>query len=144
MGLRGVSEMVSASLLALIVLVVGGVVVASILGRLEAERQRAVETVVEKLEETRQALAPVMAYQSGGTVYVVVASGDYPVRILSVYVDNQPGSCRLVYSNGTSVAVEGALVPPYASATLECSVATTGAHLVKIVYEGGSVAVLAE
>ena len=143
MKLRSVSELVSAALLGLIAITVGGFVVALLVNQLSQQQSMSQEQLVKSVFETRQDISIAFAYVSGSNVVAVAVTGDTPTRIDAVYVDEQLASCTLSLTNSTTVPI-GSSIPPYTAVIIRCPVSTTGAHVVRIVYPGGSTTALAQ
>lgn len=144
---RGVSELTSAALIALIVLVVGGFAVSKIVGMLSSQKQDISREVVRQLEQARAALSSPFAYYSDslGKLYVAVATGDYPVKPYAVYVNDTPAtsSCIIRDSSGNTYSIGDYTIPPYSIAVIECSVPSGSFYRVTVLYYGGSLHVSA-
>ncbi len=144
--MRGLSELVSASLLAAIALILGGLVVAHILSLLQEEQQRLQEESLRQLMLAREALASPLAYYdtNTGNLIVVVVAGDFPVTLRAVYVnDTLAQGCTVRDSTGAAAALDGYVVKPYTLAVIECPQPQASLYHVKIVYEGGELYVQA-
>lgn len=138
---RGVSELTSAALLALIVLVVGGFVVSHILSILEygySETQNRILGISQEIEKTLTVMA---AYKPADSIVrVVLASGGYPVRLDAVYVN------EILWTDACTVdgsPVKGFVVGPDSIVVLECTSTPSGTVSVKVAYDGGDVVALA-
>ena len=144
-ALRAVSELVSAALLALIAITVGGFVVAMLVNNLVQQQGRLQEEIVRNIYATRQAIGIVLArVDNTGRVEVVIATGDTPTPIQAVYINGTPADCNITLTNGDTVAY-GAPIPPYTAAVIRCTPPSgAGPHVVRIVYPGGAVTALAE
>ena len=144
---RGISELTSAALIALIVLVVGGFAVSKIVNMLASQKQDISREVVEQLAQAREALSSPFAYYSDalGKLYVAVATGDYPVKPYAVYVNETPAtsSCIIRDSRGNTYSVGDYTIPPYSIAVIECSVSAGNLYRVTVLYEGGRLQVAA-
>ena len=143
MRLRSVSELVSAALLGLIAITIGGFVVALLVSQLSQQQSMIQEQLVKNIFETRQEVSIAFAYVSGTNVVAVAVTGDTPTSIDAVYIDGQLASCTLSLTNGTTISL-GSRIPPYTAVVIRCPVSTTGAHVVRIVYPGGSTTALAQ
>ncbi len=139
---RGVSPYVSTIILTLIVLGVGSYLLVSALSRFQAETQN-LRREAQRLEyEARQALSVVASFINGTELAIYVATGDWPTKILGIYVNDtlfmDRCSCTIVGSDEVSWSV-----PPYALAYISCDLSTISSSPtfvdVKIVYEGGEV-----
>ncbi len=140
-GLRGISEITSAALLTLIVLIVGSFVIARILGALEHGLSEAQGKIVRIEQEMGSTLVVMAAYKPTDTsVKVVLVSGEYPVKLLAVYVNDELWTANCLVDGSP---VNGYMVAPDTLAVLECSGVPSGTVSVKIVYEGGEVAAFA-
>jgi len=145
--LRAVSELVSAALLALIAVAVGGAVVALLLNQLVQQRAILQEEVARNIFATRQAVGIVLARvdPATGDVEAVVVTGDTPTKIEAVYIDERQAQCSITLTDGTPLP-PGGRIPPYTAVLLTCT-PPAGAqppYLVRIVYPGGAATALAE
>ncbi|ALL00793.1 hypothetical protein Pyrde_0743 [Pyrodictium delaneyi] len=144
--LRGISELTSAALLALIVISIGGLVVIRVIESIQTGIQEATNQLIEAEMSLRQALGVTAAYiDSLGNLIVVLVSGDFPVKLQDVYINDTLWSsqCRAA-SAGRTGPIEGFVVQPYSIVVITCSVGAASYADVKIVYEGGSVATRAQ
>ena len=142
MRYRGISELVSASLLALIVIIVGGIIVAKMLGELNSRINQISENLVEAEMSLSQAVDIAIAYIDGnGDLQLVVAAGDFPVKLHGIYVNSTPASgCTVFLTNGETGALEGFEIPAYSLARITCSLGPDAlAADVRLIYEGGEV-----
>ncbi len=137
--LRGISEYISAALLAIIVLGVGALVVSRIFENAYTAQQLAERQLVKTTLETRQDLIITLAYiDSNDTLHVVIVTDNTPVKLYDVYINDTPWSsrCTLSLNNGQTLIPHNVALPYYAAATITCNGAGSYAD-VKIVYEGG-------
>jgi len=144
--LRGVSELVSAALLSLIVLIVGGYIVVNIIEIFEEQKSSIEKRFLDEAMRARSIIGIVASYYDDNSqnVVVVVASGDYPVKIYSVYLNNSIASnCTIKLTNGEESQLEDFSLKPYSLATIACK-APPGLYTVKISYEGGEATALAK
>ncbi len=138
--LRGISEHVSAALLALIVLSIGALVVTRIIDEAYIARQLAEQELVEIQLETSQDIAISLAYiDDEGILHVVIVTGYMPVKIYDVYINNTLWSkrCLLRLNNGTVLLPHNVELPYYVAAAITCNLGDKSYADVKIVYEGG-------
>ncbi len=139
--LRGISEITSAAILTLIVLIVGGFVVARILGVLEhglSEAQNRISMIEREMGST---LAVMAAYKPSDTIArVILVSGEYPVKLTAVYVNDELWAANCLVDGSP---VDGYTMGPETVAVLECTGVPLGTVSVKVVYEGGEVVALA-
>ena len=147
-GARGVSELTSAALLALIVLIAGGFVVSRIIALAGEAGVRAERHLVEQSLSMLRDLETALAYvDSGGTLHAVVVTGPLPIHLYSIYVNGVEitGSCTVELTNGTSLPASGKpLLPSEVVAHISCSdVAASEPVEVRIVYEGGEAVAIA-
>ncbi len=143
--LRGISEITSAALLALIVLILGSFIVSRIFSIIDTSIREAREEVAEVEHRFRQSLGILAAYKpSIDTVNIVVSSSDYPVKLLAVYINETMWNNQCIVFSGYGVGdVEAFLLKKYSTALIRCSV-PSGSLLVKLVYEGGVIEVYVE
>ncbi len=145
--MRGLSEIAAAILMTAIVLAAGAMIIAALvswytmlsstMGQEEARYSVAVS----------QALTIAAAYiNSTDYIIAVIVTGPSPVTLYAIYVDEQ------LVPNATLVSDEGVvIVPGDKPVTLQPNKAyifthpaTAARHLVKVVYEGGADARIAE
>ncbi len=147
--LRGISEHVSAALLAIIVLGVGALVVSRIIDNTQLVAQQGEENVIETKLRSIQDLTVALAYIDANSVlHVVVVSAGAPVTIEAIYVNNTLWNkqCSARLANGTLLPPPPSTVLPYhAAAIIDCSL-PPGARIasVKLVYEGGEAHAIAK
>ena len=142
MRYRGISELVSASLLALIVVIIGGIILAKMLGELNARINQISESLIEAEISLSQAVDIAIAYiDRDGNLQLVVATGDFPVKLHGLYVNSTPASsCTVSLTTGETGALEGFDIPAYSLARITCSLGPGAvAADVKLIYEGGEV-----
>lgn len=142
MRCRGISELVSATLLALIVIIIGGIIVAKMLSELNARINQISKNLVEAEMSLSQAVDIAIAYIDGnGDLQLVVATGDFPVKLYGLYVNSTLASgCTVSLTNGETGALEGFEIPAYSLARITCSLGPGAAAAdVKLIYEGGEV-----
>ena len=145
---KGVSEYVSAIILALIVLISGAMVLIYAISTLDQGYQRIEEELLEVEHTARQSLTIVASYVVNTELRTIVVTADYPVKILDIYVNSSliTPSCRLVIGS-SSFSIPFTL-RPYTAATILCTLSTApepGSYIeVRIAYEGGVVASLAQ
>ncbi|BEP18301.1 hypothetical protein PYJP_16530 [Pyrofollis japonicus] len=140
--LRGISEYVSAALLAIIVLGVGGLVVSRIIETTYTAQQQAEQQSVRAKVEAMQDLTIALAYiNQSDVLHVVVVTDNTPVLLYDVYVNNTLWSdnCTARLNNGSEYhPVHNVRLPYYAAADIECTLpAGTSLAEVKLVYQGG-------
>jgi len=141
--MRAISELVSAALLALIAITVGGLVVSLLVNSLAQQRSQLQDELVKQLYGSRQAIGIVLAYVApDGYIHIVAATGDTPSTINAVYVNGEKADCTLKLTNGTAISY-GAGIPPYTSVVAECSPVGSPPYIVRLVYPGGSAVALA-
>ncbi len=146
-GLRGVSELVSAALLVIIVVTVGTMVVARLIETASTGVQVASQESLRQLISARQALVVVggLLDTAAGTVRVYIGSGDFPVTLQAVYVNDEPVSCTVSW-DGEEAQLTGnntVTMPAYTLALISCPTPTTQTPLrVTVYYEGGSTTAL--
>ena len=143
--MHGVSELVSASLLALMVLIVGGMVVSRIISTVSYGVEAGERQVTEAMLTYRQTVSIITAYiDSSNVLHVVVATGDYPAKLDALYINNTPAAGCVVDSGGSSGPLEGFTIPYYSLAHIRCDL-PAGTELVTVIlyHRGGSVAALA-
>ncbi|KSW12552.1 hypothetical protein CF15_07495 [Pyrodictium occultum] len=135
------SELLSATLLALIVISVGGFLLAKVLSTVNERMNEISQSALRAENRLHQALDIAMAYiDSSGNLQVVVASGDYPVKLQRLYVNSTSANCTVYLTNGDQGPVEGFTVPPYSLARITCSLGSGAESAdVKVVYQGGEV-----
>lgn len=137
--LRAVSELVSAALLALIAISVGGLVLAWLTGYLQLGSQSLERQLVRSQLAALQEASVAAAYvDAAGVLHVYVATGPNPVRIDYVYVNGTlyDSNCS-VYYDSVSEGLPGALVPGYTVAEVRCSLPSPSPAEVRIIYGGG-------
>ncbi len=141
MKLRGVSELVSASLLALIVVIVGGAVAAAIMQHAAATRQLAEQEYINNVLKARQELEIAITYIDGNDLVAIIVTDNMPVRLNDVYINGTlvTGNCRISLNNGETVtSIKGYTLPYYTAATLRCTMPHAAQYAkLLIVYEGG-------
>ncbi len=142
-GLRGLSPYVSALLLALIVLVAGSMVLIYAISAIDVEYQRISRELIETELVMKQALAVAASYidAGNGVVRVFAATGEYPVELLGVYVNDTLVECT-VYVDGAWNSLP-TRIPPYTIAVVECPVGSASSATVRLVYEGGEAETIA-
>jgi hypothetical protein len=140
---RGVSELVSAALLALIAITVGGLVVVLLVNQLNQQQGILQELLTRNLYQSRQVVAIVYASTQGDRVEAVAVTGDTTTEINAVYIDGVNASCTLSLTNGTRILLNTP-IQPYTAVVITCPVFGTGPHLVRIAYPGGSTTALAQ
>ena len=148
-GLRGISEYVSAALLAIIVLGIGALVVSRIIEDTQLAAQRGEENVIETKLRSMQDLTVALAYiDTSSVLHVVVVSAEAPVNIEAIYVNNTlwNDQCSIGLVNGTLLSSPpNTVLPYYAAAIINCYLpAGTTIASVKIVYGGGEVYAVAK
>ncbi|MET1101607.1 MAG: hypothetical protein ABWW69_03920 [Pyrodictiaceae archaeon] len=142
--MRGLSPYVSAILLTLIVLVVGGMIVANTIS-IAGQRYQDIERRVLEIEHTsRQDLGLLASYiDSQNNLRIYLATGDYPVKILAVYVDGvlYTSKCSFYTGNTTSIVEcsPPCLAPAYTMVIIKCSGVAKDIVSYRVVYEGGAV-----
>ncbi|ABM80013.1 hypothetical protein [Hyperthermus butylicus] len=143
--LRGVSEIVSAALLVIIVVSVGAFVVARILETIGYGIHAGERQVLKTMISTRQAVAPALAYiDANNTLHVVIVTGDYPVELTALYINGSIATNCNVTSGNTTGPLEGFVVPYYSLAHIQCSLpADTKLAEVTLYHGGGGIAVFA-
>ena len=138
-AVRAISELVSAALLALIAITVGGLVLAWFTGYLQLGSQSVERQLVRSQLAALQEASVAAAYvDSSGVLHVYVATGPNPVTINSVYVNGTlyNSNCT-VYYDSASEALPDARVPGYALAEIRCSLPSPAPAEVRIIYGGG-------
>ncbi len=145
---RAVSEYVSAIMLAIIVLASGAAIYIYAMNVLDRNYQRIENELIRAEHEMRQSLSIVASYFVNSNATIIVVSGDYPVKILDIYINNTVAtpSCELII--GANKSTLPYTLRPYTSAVILCSWSTapsSGTSVpIKIVYEGGEVEALAQ
>ncbi len=138
--LRGISEYVSAALLAIIVLGVGALVVSRIIENTYTAQQLAEQQLIKTTMESRQDLAIALAYIDDNSVlHVIIVTDNTPVKLYDIYINNTLWSneCTLSLNNGQTLTPHNIVLPYYAAATITCNLGGKSYADVKIVYEGG-------
>ena len=145
---RGISEYVSAIILAIIVMIGGAMVLIYAMSTLEQGYQRIEEELLRAEHTARQSLTIIASYVVNTELRTVVVTADYPVKILDIYVNNSlvTPSCKLVIED-SSFSIPY-ILEPYTAAMILCTLSTApepGSYIeVRIAYEGGVVASLAQ
>lgn len=137
--MRAVSELVSAALLALIAITVGGLVLAWFTGYLQLGGQAVEKQLVRSQLAALQEASVAAAYvDSSGVLHVYIATGPNPVTINDVYVNGTlyDSNCT-VYYNSTAHTLPDVVVPSYAIAEVRCSLPSPVPAEVRIIYGGG-------
>ncbi len=148
---RGVSPLVSAVIMTLIVLGVGAYVVAYAITNFHSIAQRISYSSQRALLEMSQDIAVLAAYINSSLsptkLYVLLATGGSPAKILAIYVNDEPYNSLCLFSvdgsTPTTISSSGIYVPPRSFVSIECPAPGTYAK-VTIVYEGGEVTVYAK
>jgi len=147
-GLRGISELVSAALLVIIVVTAGTLVVSRIIESASYGVQVSQRLGLRQVMAARQALAVVYAgvNYTSSTLNIIVGSGDFPVTLQSVYAsETLLTSCKVAW-DATEAQLTGnntVTIPPYTLAHIICTLPKPGVVQVKIYYEGGAAAAIA-
>ena len=141
MGLRGISELISASLLALIVVVIGGAITATIIQHITATRQLVEHEFRDSILKARQELEITIAYIDGNNIIAIIATDNMPVKLNDVYINGTPvtRNCTLSLNNGETITdIRGYIIPYYTAATLRCIMPHPARYArLLIVYDGG-------
>ena len=141
MRLRGVSELVSASLLALIVVIIGGAITVTIMQHIAITRQLAEQEFENSIFKARQELEITISYIDGNDIIAIVATDNMPVKLNDVYINGSLATrnCTLSLNNGETVTnIRDYIIPYYAAATLRCTMPHPAQYArLLIVYEGG-------
>ncbi|NPA97605.1 MAG: hypothetical protein GXO32_08400 [Crenarchaeota archaeon] len=145
---KGVSPLVSAIILTLIVLGVGAYIVAYAITSFNSMVQRIKFSNQRVLYQVSQDLAILAAYINSSALptklYVLAATGGSPAKLLAIYVDNQPYNSQCLVSvdgsTPTLIPKEGIYIPPQSFVSITCP-APGKTATVTLVYEGGEVTV---
>lgn len=131
---KGISEVVSSMLMLLIVVAIGVFVVVNLAYTYSLNQQVTSQKIVEEEVASRQDLTILLVSgRVDGTVYVVVASGNWPVEVHAVYVNN-----TLVREYNPPLEI-GSLEVVELTLTTQYSLRRGGVIVVRIAYGGGIV-----
>ncbi len=133
---RAISEYASAIMLAIIVLASGAAIYIYAMSVVNSSYQRIQNELMQAEQSMRQDIVISAAFISGSTLVAFLVAGDFPTKILGVYINETPATCTLYIGN--SAYSLPATIPPYTLAVLKCPVSGTFAKL-RVVYGGGEV-----
>jgi hypothetical protein len=145
---RGISELVSAALLVIIVVTVGTLVVSRIIESASYGAQVSQMLGLKQVISARQALAVVYAAvnHTSSTLDIIVGTGDFPVNLQAVYANETLlTNCTASWDNSTAKLTGNNTVtlPPYTLARITCTLPKPGVVQVKVYYEGGAATAIA-
>ena len=146
MTFKAVSPLVSSVILMLIVLGIGVYIVAYAFMNFQLYSQRISWESQRKLLAASQDIGILATYintlSSPRKLYVLLATGGSPVKILAVYINdtlyNDRCSISINGSPPSSIPTNGIYAPPKSFIAITCSVLGNFAKVV-VIYEGGSV-----
>ena len=129
--MRAISELTSAALLTIIVISIGGIVLASVLSYIDSKEQELRQNIVEEEIRVSESLALLDYFYNGTHTIIYVGSASFPVKIYAVYINSTPQNCVALY-NGTSYSL------PFTMKPLSVAEIVCPSHGVfKIIYDGG-------
>jgi len=143
---RGISEYVSAVILAMIVLSAGALLFIYASSSYDRYYRDLEREILRSERELAQSIAVSFSYiDSSGYVVIAMTSSFFPVKILSIYIDNGLASCSItIGSNTYTLPGDQLVIPPRSIAIARCGPIAKDRASVKIVFEGGIIEVMAQ
>jgi archaellum component FlaG (FlaF/FlaG flagellin family) len=134
------AEQVSALLMLLIVISASIIIYGYAVNVIQSRTQELNSLVMREQYEQSQSLSTLFAYLNGTHLVIAVATGQMPVQVYRVYInDTLQGSCSITYDGVTkTITAEGYVtIPGYTAALITCP--TTASYAAyKITYGGGA------
>jgi archaellum component FlaG (FlaF/FlaG flagellin family) len=133
------AEQVSALLMLLIVISASLIIYGYAVSVIHSRTQELNNIIIDTQYEQSQTLSVVFSYINNTHLIIAIASGQAPVEIYRVYINNTlQSSCKIKYDGVIkTITTQGHVtLPAYTSAVITCP--TTAQHVVfKITYGGG-------
>ena len=135
---RGQSTYVSAILLTLVVVVVGALLLSHFLGLISLRQQELTRQQIGLEIRSKEDLGCMGSYiDSSGNLIIILSTGDFPVDLDGVYVNNTRADCQ-AYFRGSWNTIP-ASIPSRVLAVVKCPLAEAQFVEINIVYGGGRI-----